>query len=623
MASPQVKQMLKKQLGLVEVFSVATGAMISSGIFILPGMAFAEAGPSVFVSYILAGFLALTGMLSQAELVSAMPKAGGTYFYVTRSMGPAVGTVDGLLTWFSLSLKSTFALVGMGAFVHLLIDINVRLVALFLCILFLGINLVGIKEAARVQVVLVVLLLSAMILYIVGGIPSVSVQRFDPFAPHGVFATISTAGFVFVSFGGLLKVSALAEEVKDPGRNIPLGMMLSLFFVTLLYALVVFVTTGVLPPYILARTAVPLTDGAGSFLGQWGRVVLSISALFAFISTANAGIMAASRYPLALSRDSLLPELINRINRRFHTPHVSILITGIFMITAIFLPLETLVKAASTVMILTYMLSCFSILILRESRLQNYQPSFRAPLYPWVQIVGIIGFGFLLFGIGKESLITSLCLIAGGLFVYWFYGRIRANREFALLYLMQRITAKELVSRTLELELKEIIRERDEIIKDRFDQVIEESVIVDLAEPMKVEKFFSLVSKKIAEKLGISTRTIRTLLDARERESSTAITPFIAIPHIIIEGEHTFDIFIARNKKGIYFNRESPGIQAVFILAGTRDERNFHLRALAAIAQIVHDPRFEDKWRNARNIEDLRDIVLLGKRRRDQNPTEE
>jgi amino acid transporter len=418
MASPQVKQMLKKELGLVEVFSVATGAMISSGIFILPGMAFAEAGPSVFVSYILAGILALTGMLSQAELVSAMPKAGGTYFYVTRSMGPAVGTVDGLLTWFSLSLKSTFALVGMGAFVHLLIDINVRLVALFLCILFLGINLVGIKEAARVQVVLVVLLLSVMILYIVGGIPSVSIQRFDPFVPCGVFATISTAGFVFVSFGGLLKVSALAEEVKDPGRNIPLGMILSLFFVTLLYALAVFVTIGVLSPHTLAHTAVPLTDGAGSFLGHWGRVVLSISALFAFISTANAGIMAASRYPLALSRDSLLPELINRINRRFHTPHVSILITGIFMITAIFLPLETLVKAASTVMILTYMLSCFSILILRESRLQNYQPSFRAPLYPWVQIVGIIGFGFLLFGIGKESLITSLCLIAGGLFVY-------------------------------------------------------------------------------------------------------------------------------------------------------------------------------------------------------------
>jgi APA family basic amino acid/polyamine antiporter len=623
MTSPQVKQMLKKELGLIEVFSVATGAMISSGIFILPGMAFAQAGPSVFVSYVLAGILALTGMLSQAELVSAMPKAGGTYFYVARSMGPAVGTVDGLLTWFSLSLKSTFALVGMGAFVHLLIDINVRLVALFLCILFLGINLIGIKEAARVQVVVVVLLLSIMLVYIVGGIPAVSIHRFDPFVPKGILSTVSTAGFVFVSFGGLLKVSALAEEVKSPGRNIPLGMMLSLFIVTLLYALAVFVTTGVLPAHTLAHTAVPLTDGAGSFLGPWGRVVLSISALLAFISTANAGIMAASRYPLALSRDSLLPELINRINKRFQTPHISISITGVFMITAIFLPLETLVKAASTVMILTYMLSCLSILILRESRLQNYQPSFRAPLYPWVQIIGITGFGFLLFGIGKESLITSLCLIAGGLFVYWFYGRIRANREFALLYVIQRITAKELVSRTLELELKEIIRERDEIIKDRFDRVIEESVIVDLKEPMQVEKFFSLVSRKIGDKLEVSTHTIRTLLDAREKESSTAITPFVAIPHIIVEGEHIFDIFLARNKKGISFNKESTRIQAVFILVGTRDERNFHLRALAAIAQIVQDPRFEEKWTNARTIEDLRDIVLLGKRRRDKNLTEE
>ena len=107
---------LKKDLRLHHVFCIASGAMISSGLFVLPGLAHAQAGPAVVVSYFLAGLLALTGMLSQAELVSAMPKAGGTYFYVTRSMGPAVGTVDGLLTWFSLTLKSAFALIGMAAF---------------------------------------------------------------------------------------------------------------------------------------------------------------------------------------------------------------------------------------------------------------------------------------------------------------------------------------------------------------------------------------------------------------------------------------------------------------------------------------------------------------------------
>lgn len=150
---------LTKELGLLDVFCIASGAMVSSGLFILPGIAIAQVGPALFVSYFLAGLLAMTGMLSQAELVSAMPKAGGTYFYVTRSMGPGVGTVDGLLTWFALSLKSAFALVGMSAFLTLIVRVDIRLVALILCGLFIGINILGVKEASRVQVVLVIGLL--------------------------------------------------------------------------------------------------------------------------------------------------------------------------------------------------------------------------------------------------------------------------------------------------------------------------------------------------------------------------------------------------------------------------------------------------------------------------------
>ena len=115
--------------------------MISSGLFILPGRAHAVAGPAVVVSYLLAGLLAVTGMLSQAELVSAMPKAGGTYFYVVRSMGPAIGTVDGLITWFSLSLKSAFALIGMAAFTAPLINLDIRVIAVSLCLIFIVINM--------------------------------------------------------------------------------------------------------------------------------------------------------------------------------------------------------------------------------------------------------------------------------------------------------------------------------------------------------------------------------------------------------------------------------------------------------------------------------------------------
>lgn len=606
---------LKKELNLLHVFCIASGAMISSGLFILPGLAHAQAGPAVFVSYLLAGLLAMIGMLSQAELASAMPKAGGTYFYVRRAMGPAVGTVDGLITWFSLSLKSAFALVGMAAFTVHIIDIDIRIIALSLCVIFIVVNLLGIKEASRTQVIFVFGLLAVLLFYLARGFSAIKVQYFEPFAPKGIASIFSTAGFVFISYGGLLKVASIAEEIKNPGRNIPLGMILSLLVVNILYMLVVFVTTGVLGAAELDGSLTPISDGAEAFMGSFGRIALSIAAILAFVSTANAGIMAASRYPLALSRDALLPEFLGEINEKFKTPHVSILITGMFMIVALFLKLNILVKVASTVLIFTYMFSCLSVIIIRESRLQNYQPLFRTPLYPWIQIIGIISFGFLLFEMGKEILITSSIFIVGGLFVYWFYGRIRTGREYALLHLIERITAKELTTRSLETELKEIIRERDDIVRDRFDLIIENAIVMDIDKAMQVEEFFKLVADAMAENLKVEPEALLKMLLDREMKSSTVISPGLAIPHIVIEGERTSEILLARCREGVVFS-ESNKVHAIFVLIGTRDERNFHLRALAAIAQIVQDPHFEEKWMAAKSKENLRDIVLLGKRKR-------
>lgn len=612
---------LKKELGLLEVFCIASGAMISSGIFVLPGIAHAQAGPGVIVSYFLAGLLAMTGMLSQAELVSAMPKAGGTYFYVTRSMGPAIGTVDGLITWFSLSLKTAFALVGLAAFINLICreacsSHIMTLTAIGLCVFFITLNLIGIKEAGRVQVILVLVLLSALIFYIVTGIPFVKVQHFEPFAPHGVASIFSMAGFVFISYGGLLKIASIAEEVKNPDRTVPLGMFFSLLVVIVLYTLVVFVTSGVLGPKDLDHSLTPISDGAGAFMGAPGIILLSIAAVLAFVTTANAGIMAASRYPLALSRDGLLPESFGKINERFQTPHVAIIITGTFIIISLFLKIKILVEAASTVLILTFIFSNLSVIILRESRLQNYQPSFRGPLYPWVQITGILFFVFILFEMGKEALLISIMLVLCGLFAYWFYGRIRTTREYALLHLIQRVTAKELATHSLETELKDIIRERDDITKDRFDRIIEKSIVLDIEGPLKIDEFFHTASQHLAPSLQMLPAILFQMLQDREKESTTVLTPNLAIPHIIIDGEHAFDILLARCREGVWFSENAPSVHTIFVLAGTRDERNFHLRALAAIAQIVQDPLFEKRWLSARDVEALRDTVLLGKRRR-------
>jgi APA family basic amino acid/polyamine antiporter len=517
---------------------------------------------------------------------------------------------------YSLSMKSAFALVGMSVFTQLIADVDIHIIAVLFCLLFLAVNIIGIKEPGRTQVVLVVVLLALMVLYVVLGLPAVKIENLAPFAPYGLLTLFSTTGFVFVSYAGLLKIASVAEEIKNPSRNIPLGMILSLLVVSIFYTLMVLVTTGVVDGDRLRESLTPISDGAEVFMGSPGRIALAVAAILAFLSTANAGIMTAARSLVPLSHDGLLPEFFGRINARFSTPHNALALTGGVIIAALFLKLEVLVEAASVVLVLTNILTCISVIILRESRLQNYQPQFKVPLYPWIQIIGIVGFVFLILEMGKEAHLASFVLIISGLFVYWFYGRIRANREYALLHLIERVTARELTSHFLEAELREIIRERDAIVKDRFDHLIEDCAVLDIERPIQLEDFFKSVADVMSDRLKIDASLISKSLTDRERESSTVLSPALAIPHVVIEGEHTLDVLLARCRAGVAFSDAGPNVHAVFVIIGTKDERNFHLHVLSAIAQIVQDPDFEKRWLAARSKDSLRDIVLLGKRRR-------
>ena len=609
---------LKKNLGLLDVFCIASGAMISSGLFVLPGIASVGVGPALFISYILASFLAVPTMLSKAELVTAMPRAGGDYFYISRSMGFAVGVISGVSSWFSLSLKGAFALIGMAAYFELVTPaIPIKTFALWLCLIFIILNLAGIKEAARTQVIVVTGLFAALIFYIIFGFPTIHIQRYIPFTPQGVGPIFATASLIFISYGGLTKVASVAEEVRNPGRNIPLGMILSLITVGIIYALVVFITTGLLTADKFHYSLTPISDGAKVFAGIPGMLVMAVAAVLAFISTVNSAIMSASRYPMAMGRDRLLPSFLERINSKFKTPHYSILFTGIFMASAIlFLELEFLVKIASTLLILLYILANLAVIIMRESKIQNYQPKFKSPLYPGMQILGILGGGFLLVQMGQLILALSSLFIAGCLVWYLGYAALKVEKEYALIHLIERIINKELTSGSLPKELKGILRERDNIIEDRFDHLIKESKILDLENPLTLEEFFTQVSSFLSKDLGTKVEKLTQAFVKREEESSTIIRPGLAIPHIIVPGEHKFDILLVRAKKGIIFADSVEPVHAAFVLVSTKDERNFHLRALAAIAQICQQHEFDRNWLNARNIEELRDIILLAERKR-------
>ncbi|MFH1867779.1 MAG: amino acid permease [Candidatus Omnitrophota bacterium] len=611
------KNRLTRQISLVDVFCIASGAMISSGLFILPGLAFSKTGPSLFLSYLLAGFLTLPAMFSKAELTTAMPKAGGDYFFITRSMGYAVGTIAGAASWFSLSLKSAFALLGMSMYLSLFTNIPMVGIGVFLCLFFTVLNIAGIREASIFQRILVFGLLGALAFYIIYGFSSININRYVPFAPYGAGPVFATAGFVFISFGGLTKIASIAEEVKNPGRNLPLGMIFSIVIVSLFYALVVFITTGLLEPEVFKSSLTPISDGAGVFSGGFGKLIMSIAAVLAFVSTANAGIMSASRYPVAMSRDKVLPRFFQSTSARFKSPHYSIVFTGTFMVLAIlFLDLESLVKVASTFLILLFMFANIAVVIMRESKIQNYQPKFRSPLYPWMQISGVIISLFLIYKMGAVSYKATAAFFAAGVIWYLVYVRTQVKKEFALIHVIARITAKELTSGHLETELKEILRERDNIVEDRFDKLINSCTILDLERSVTMNEFFRKSSEVLSKELSADADNIYNLLIERENESSTVIRQGLAIPHIIVGVEHKFCILLARCKEGIVFPGADSKVHVVFMLIGSKDERNLHLRALAAIAAIAQGRDFDKKWLNARNIQELRHIILLAERKR-------
>jgi len=617
---PGQAEEMKKTLGGLEVFAISSGAMISSGLFILPALVYRIGGPAIVLAYLLAAVLVVPAMLSKAELATAMPKAGGVYFFIHRSLGPLFGTFAGFASWFSLSLKSAFALLGIGIFLAPLFPLSphsFKLIAIACTLFFAFLNLVSVKESGRFMVVLVFAMLGILLYYGVSGLEWVDVHRFVPFRPHGWPSLFTVAGMIFISFGGLTKIASVAEEVRNPGRTIPRGMFSAFIVVTVVYVLTVFVTVGLLDGTDLAATLTPLSLAAAGYAGRTGFILLAAAAMLAFITTGNAGLMAASRSPLAMSRDSLLPAVLARVNLRFKTPGVSIAITTVFMIAAItFLDLEGLVKVASTMKLILFASVNISVIFMRESKLVSYKPAYNAPLYPYLQIVGTLIYILLIVEMGITPLLITLGFFALSLFWYLIYSRSRNRRQSALIHVVERVTAREMRSSGLGEELRDILIARDEIVEDRFDRIIKQAEIIDDREVQDLNGLFDLLAGVFATKCRLSREEFRALLERREAESTTAIHAGLAIPHIIVPGSARFEIVVVRSRKGISFGTDIPPVHVVFALAGSQDERNFHLQALMAIAQIVQNHEFAKNWLKASDAEELRNLILLAQRAR-------
>ncbi|NNC41540.1 MAG: amino acid permease [Acidimicrobiia bacterium] len=440
---------LRRHLNLPAVFTVSLGAMIGSGIFVLPGLATELAGPAAIVAYFLAGLIVVPAALSMAEMASAMPMAGGTYLFIDRAMGPLMGTIAGFGVWFALVFKSAFALVGFEGYLDFFVDIPVEWVGVGLAVLLTALNSTGVRVSGRFQTIIVAAVLGVLGFIVIGGASTTDTAVFTPFAPEGVGGVLAATGLVFVSYAGVTKVASIGEEVKNPSRSLPIGMLGSIGLMLILYPALLAVVVGNVDPAQLAGDPAPMVTAAGKFSGTIGQDIVAITAILALVSMANAGLLSSSRYPFAMARNSLAPRIFERVGTKSGTPTVSVLVTGSVLVLLIAtVPLVELAKLASAFQVLVFSIVNLSVIAFREANVPWYQPGFRSPFYPYVQIAGIAGVLVLFTQLGFFPLFGAIGIVVLGWIWYRLFGQSRVSHESALLDALRLRATSRLIDLT-------------------------------------------------------------------------------------------------------------------------------------------------------------------------------
>lgn len=625
----QMTKRLKKELTLFDVVAISTGAMFSSGFFLLPGLAAAKAGPAVAIAYFIAGILILPAMFSMAELSTAMPRAGGAYYFLDRSLGPLAGTVGGLGTYLALTLKTAFALIGIGVYAAIFIELPVKPVAITLTLIFMVLNIFGAKETTGLQRLLVTILVGVLIFFIVQGLFSIfttesaeSLQaRMTPFLPFGVEGLLATVGFVFVSYAGLTKVASVAEEIKNPARNIPLGMIISLALTTFIYVVGVFIIVAVLDPAALRADLTPVATAGETFL-NWlpqpiGLLLIVLAAIAAFASTGNAGLLSASRYPLAMARDRLIPDFFAKLGR-FQTPATAIITTsGLMILFILVLDEEGIAKLASAFQLLMFILINFAVIIMRESRIDSYDPEYRTPLYPWMQYFGMLTSLCLIIYMGLEAILFTLAMTVVCTVWYVYYARNRVVRHGAIYHWFARLGQRRYSG--LDKELWQIMREKGLRDEDPFDELVTRAEVIDLDD--RERSYLDVVqqvSAILARRLSATQDELVTGFLQEARIGWTPVSKGVSLPSLLLFRLQQPELIIVRSKRGIKVDvmdvhgDHSPDdpIYAFFFLISPEEEPKQHLRFLAELAERTDDEDFMPGWQTAVDAIALKEVLL-------------
>lgn len=413
-------------MGVIPATSIGLGAMLGAGIFVFPGIAGGYTGMAATLSFFTGGVIALLVALCTAELATAMPQSGGGYFFISRTFGQFWGTLVGIAQWIGLIFASAFYLVSFGEYaISLLDEIGVNhtaaawIFSLTFTFLLLIINIFGTKGVGRIQNIMVIsLALILVMIFTYGLIDYLGLSEneiaADQFAPEGTLSIFTTTALIFTSYLGFVQIANIGGEIKKPNRNLPRSLIGSVLIAIALYIFVMFVCTSTFEHNELRKYGETATiEVARELVGNWGAGLTVFAGLLAALSSANASIISASRGVFALSKDNLIDHRASRVNKRFGTPHIAVLLVTLpIAILLLKKELEIFAEVASILHLIIYGGICLSVLKLNFDRPNWYIPTFRLRFVKSIAVMGALSCFGLVFFMQTASLLLSLFILA-------------------------------------------------------------------------------------------------------------------------------------------------------------------------------------------------------------------
>jgi APA family basic amino acid/polyamine antiporter len=446
---------LKRTLTAMDLTLLGIGAIIGTGIFVLTGTAAAnQAGPAIVLSYVLAGLACAFAALCYAEFAAMIPISGSAYTYAYATLGEifawmigwdlileyAVGSMTVAVGW-SGYFQRILAGIGEGG-VHLPVWMTaapaagvagavVNLPAIFIVLVISALLVIGVRESARFNAVIVAIKLAAILFFIVVGVGYVKPENWSPFMPYGFAGVTTAAAVVFFAYIGFDAVSTTAEEAKNPSRDLPIGIISSLVICTVLYLVVAGILSGIIPVVQYKTDAQFINAPVGYALAvinmDWAAGLVSAGAVAGITSVLLVMLLSQPRIFFAMSRDNLLPPGVSKVHPKFRTPYITTIITGVVVaIVAGFTPIEILGEMTSIGTLFAFVVVCVAVIILRRERPDARRP-FKVPGGYVIPVLGVVSCTYLMLSLTVMTWVRFLGWLDIGMVIYWFYGRTHSQ----------------------------------------------------------------------------------------------------------------------------------------------------------------------------------------------------